>query len=96
VPNFGVNNFLNRVAVGSFGGQAESYSVDWLGWVAVGVLFGYGTVWLKLPNRSSKIVNKVRQKKENEVYKRQSYKDDQLFGYKLLGTIKCSNTLRLH
>jgi hypothetical protein len=31
VPSFGVNNFLNRVAVGSFGVQAESYSVDWLG-----------------------------------------------------------------
>jgi hypothetical protein len=24
-------DFLNRVAVGSFGIQAESYSVDWLG-----------------------------------------------------------------
>jgi hypothetical protein len=23
--------FLNRIAVGSFGIQAESYSVDWLG-----------------------------------------------------------------
>jgi hypothetical protein len=36
--------FLNRIAVGSFGIQAESYSVDWLGWVAVGVLFGYSTI----------------------------------------------------
>jgi hypothetical protein len=35
--------FLNRVPVGSFGIQAESYSVDWLG----RVLFRYGTVWLE-------------------------------------------------
>jgi hypothetical protein len=41
-------------------------------------------------------MNKVIQKKENEVYRRQSYKDDQLFGYKLLGAIKCSSTLQLH
>jgi hypothetical protein len=45
--------FLNRIAVGSFGIQAESYSVDWLGCVAVGVLFGYGTVWPELLNGSS-------------------------------------------
>jgi hypothetical protein len=46
--------FLNRISVGSFGIQAESYLVDWLGWVAVGVLFGYGTVWRELLNGSSK------------------------------------------
>jgi hypothetical protein len=28
--------------------------VDWLGWVAVGVLFGYGTIWPQLLNESSK------------------------------------------
>jgi hypothetical protein len=46
--------FLNRIAVGLFGIQAESYSVDWLGWAAVGMLFGYSTVWPELLNESSK------------------------------------------
>jgi hypothetical protein len=46
--------FLNRVAVRSFGIQAESYSIDWLGSVAVGVLFEYSTVWPELLNESSK------------------------------------------
>jgi hypothetical protein len=46
--------FLNRIAVESFGIQAESYSVDWLSYVAVGVLFGYSTVWPELLNESSK------------------------------------------
>jgi hypothetical protein len=55
--------FLNRFAIGSFGIQAESYSVDWLGWVAVGVLFGYSTVWLWLLNKSSKVANKIMQRK---------------------------------
>jgi hypothetical protein len=54
--------FLNRIVVGSFGIQAES-SVDWLGWVAVGVLFEYSTIWPRLLNRSSKVANKVMQKK---------------------------------
>jgi hypothetical protein len=36
--------FLNLIAVRTFGIQAESYSVDWLGWVAVGLLFGSSTV----------------------------------------------------
>jgi hypothetical protein len=36
--------FLNRIAIGSFGIQAESYSVDWLGCATVGVLFRYSTV----------------------------------------------------
>jgi hypothetical protein len=40
--------FLNRFAVGSFGIQAGSYSVDWLGRVAVGLLFGCDTVWLRI------------------------------------------------
>jgi hypothetical protein len=33
---------------------------------------------------------------ESEIYDKQNYKDDQLFGYKLFDAIKCSNTLRLH
>jgi hypothetical protein len=37
-------DFLNRIAVGSFGIQAESYSIDWLGGVAAGLLFGSSTV----------------------------------------------------
>jgi hypothetical protein len=45
---------LNRITVGSFGIQAESYSVDWLGWVAIEVLFGCHTVWLQLLNESSR------------------------------------------
>jgi hypothetical protein len=32
--------FLNRFVVESFGIQAGSCSVDWLGWLAVGLLFG--------------------------------------------------------
>jgi hypothetical protein len=88
--------FLNRIAVGTFGIQAESYSVDWLGWVAVGLLFGYGTVWLELPNGSSKIANKMRQKRKMKFMKDKITKDDQSFGYKLLSTIKWSNTLQLH
>jgi hypothetical protein len=60
------------------------------------LLFGSSAVWLELPNGSSKIVNKVRQKMESEVCGKQNYKDDQSFGYKLLGTIKCSNTLQWH
>jgi hypothetical protein len=43
-----------------------------------------------------KFANKVRQKMESKVCGKQNYKDDQSFGYKLLGTIKCSNTLQLH
>jgi hypothetical protein len=43
-----------------------------------------------------KITNKVRQKMESEIYDKQKYKDDQSFSYKLFGTIKCSNTLRLY
>jgi hypothetical protein len=37
-------DFLNRIAVGSFGIQAESYLVDWLIRVAVGLLFGSSIV----------------------------------------------------
>jgi hypothetical protein len=62
--------FLNRIAVGSFGNQAESYSVDWLGWVVVGVLFGYGTVWPRLLNGSSKNCEQI------DKEKRQGYKYD--------------------
>jgi hypothetical protein len=40
--------FLNRNTVESFGIQAGSYSVDRLGWVAVGLLFGCDTVWLRI------------------------------------------------
>jgi hypothetical protein len=85
---------LNRITVGSFGIQGESYSVDWLGWVAVGVLFGYRTVWPQLLNESSrKLQTRWYRRKENEVYKRQGYKDD-WFGYTLLSTIKCSSALQ--
>jgi hypothetical protein len=49
-----------------------------------------------LPNGSSKIANKVRQKVESEIYGKQNYKGDQSFGYKLFDTVKCSNTLKLH
>jgi hypothetical protein len=35
--------FLNRFAIESFGIQDGSYSVDWLGWVADGLLFGCDT-----------------------------------------------------
>jgi hypothetical protein len=37
-------DFLNRIVVGSFGIQAESYSVDWFSCIAVGSLFGSSTV----------------------------------------------------
>jgi hypothetical protein len=37
-------DFLNQIAVGSFGIQAESYSVDRLSFVVVGLLFGSSTV----------------------------------------------------
>jgi hypothetical protein len=49
-----------------------------------------------LPNGSSKVTRKERQKVENEIYGKQNYKDDQSFGCKLFDTIKCSSTLRLH
>jgi hypothetical protein len=37
-------DFLNRIVVGSFGIQAESYSVDWFSSVAVRSLFEFSTV----------------------------------------------------
>jgi hypothetical protein len=43
-----------------------------------------------------KIANRKRQRMENEVCDKQSYKDDQSFSYKLFGTIKCSDTVQLH
>jgi hypothetical protein len=51
---------LNRIIVGSFGIQAESYSVDWVGWVAVGSLFSSNTIWPELPNESSKVTRKAK------------------------------------
>jgi hypothetical protein len=33
---------------------------------------------------------------EGDVCGKQNYKDGQSFGYKLFGTVKCSNTLQLH
>jgi hypothetical protein len=79
-----------------FGIQAESYSVDWLGWVAVRSLFGSSTIWPELPNGSTKVTRKTRQKVESEIYGEQNYKDDKSFGNKFFDTIKCSSTLKLH
>jgi hypothetical protein len=62
----------------------------------VGLLFRSNTVWLELPNESSKVVRKARQKMESKVYGEQNYKDDESFGYKLFDTIMYSSTLRLH
>jgi hypothetical protein len=59
-------------------------------WIAIRV------DWPELPNGSSKVTRKARQKVESEIYGEQNYKDDKSFGYKLFDTIKCSNTLRLH
>jgi hypothetical protein len=55
--------FRNRFTIGSFGIQAESWSVDWLGWVAVWVLFRYSTVWQWLLSKSSRVANKVMRRK---------------------------------
>jgi hypothetical protein len=60
------------------------------------LLFGSGTVLTK-SCRMDRLILQTRwdRKWKSEVYK-QNCKDDQSFSYKLLGTIKCSNTLKLH